>query len=78
MNRDLLHALSAVAADFYDDALERYPALHGPDEPDDEAMLIWRVLVGLDEVFVAIATATTFDDDCRAPPPPDPQQDLPF
>lgn len=82
MNRDLLDALAAISARFYFDALERYPALllDASQDPDDEGMVVWRVLLHLDELAIAVRDAQQFDDD-RSPGLRDDnnrQEDLPF
>jgi len=82
MNRDLLDALAAISARFYFDSLERYPALllDASQHPDDEALVVWRVLLHLDELAIAVGAARQFDDDRRRCPPDhsDEQGDLPF
>ena len=79
MNRDVLDALGAVAGDFYFDALNRYPALLlDPSEPpDDEALVVWRILMAIDELAVAVTAAIEFDD-AQHVVEIDPQEDLPF
>ena len=78
MNRDLLDALGAVAADFYVDSLHRYRSLlfDRDIEPDDEAMVIWRVLLAIDELVVTIQAAKDFDDATNGLSSE--QEDLPF
>ena len=78
MNRDLLDALGALAAEFYFDALERYPTLMGPGDPDGETLVVWAVVLHLDELFVCIQTAQQFDDSGHRPLAPSPQEELPF
>lgn len=76
MNRDLLEALSALAAETYFDALERHPALFtltgAVDHTDDDRALL-PVLVCIDELIVAIGEA--LDPRRRSAPRDD---DLPF
>ncbi len=77
MNRELLDALGAVAADFYWDAMDRYPCLmFGPRENiTDEALVVWNVLMNLDELAVAIHDAQIFDN---RRPLVEAQEELPF
>lgn len=80
MNRVLLDALSAVAMDFYCDALERYPCLFldAGQEVTDEAMLVWRVLLAIDELGVEVEASRAYDDAQRADMTTCQQEDLPF
>ena len=65
----IMDALAAVAMDFYGDALDRYPSLlyDAGQEPDDEALVVWRVLMALDELAVAAHAAMALDDAQRVP-----------
>jgi hypothetical protein len=58
MNRDLLEALSAVAADLYLDSMKRHPGLFtitGVVEVTDEDRAMMRVLATVDELIFEIA-----------------------
>lgn len=77
MNRDLLEALGAVAAEFYFDAMARHPGLFfatGVEEITADDRLVQPVLWEIDELILAIDRAL------RPPPPapPHPDDDLPF
>ena len=80
MNRPVLEVLVSIAGDFYCDAVERYPCLflHASDEPDDEALIVWRVLVAIDELVDAAHAAIAFDNEQRAPQTPAIEETLPF
>lgn len=82
MNRDLLDALAALVGHYYSDALERHPGLLADPAAavGDEDLLVWHVLMVLDELSLAIAAAQDFDDVRSRPDPPEPppQEDLPF
>ncbi len=77
MNRDLLDALGAIAAEFYWDSLDRYPCLfRDPRErADNEAILVWQVLMVIDELAIAVQAAKEFD---HHPVEDDSQERLPF
>jgi len=80
MNRVLLDAVSAVAMHFYSDALERYPCLllDVSQEPNEEAMVVWRVLLAIDELGVEIHAAVAFDNAQRVGVISGEQEELPF
>ena len=80
MNRDLLDAFHAVAWDFYMDSLDRYPCLFLDisQEIYDEAMVVWRVLLAIDDLTPIIQAAIDFDEATKADNDRDDQQDLPF
>ena len=80
MNRDLLDALSAVAMDFYCDAIERYPCLllDVGQKLTDEAMVVWRVLLAIDELGVEVEASRAFDDAQRVGVITCEQEELPF
>jgi len=65
MNRDLLDALASVTGSFYFDALERYPGLllDASGIVDDEAVVVWRVLMVLDELAPVVQDAIEFDNE---------------
>lgn len=76
MNRELLEALGAVAADVYIDAMQRHPGLFhltGVDGASDDDLAVWMVLMCLDELFPLLSRAL------ESPPPPSVgDEDLPF
>jgi hypothetical protein len=77
VNRDLLEALGALAADFYLDAMSRHPGLFacsGVEDATDDDRRIAPVLWQIDELIIVI------DRVLRPPPvlPPHPDDDLPF
>lgn len=77
MNRDLLEALAAVAADFYVDAMSRHPGLFtitGVDEVTDDDRKLLPVLWQIDELIIVIDRVLR----PRPTPPPHPDDDLPF
>lgn len=79
MNREALDKLAEVSSAFYFDALERYPCLllDASQEPDGEALVVWRVLMVLDELNLAVVDAQRFDE--RDRPADNPiQEELPF
>ena len=77
MNRELLEALGALAADFYFDALQGHPGLLDPTRlVDDEALVIWRVLLALDELWIPLQDAKDFGRPELSSTPVD--EDLPF
>lgn len=80
MNRIVLDALAAVAGDFYSDALRRYPSLllDADQQPDDEALIVWQVLMAIDELAIAVQEAIAFDEAQRAPAVSAEREDLPF
>ena len=80
MNRDLLEALGALASDFYFDALERHPGLllDPLAEVTDEDLVIWRVLMVLDELFPPLRDALDFDAQVGLPAAQTVEEDLPF
>jgi hypothetical protein len=76
MNRDLLEALSAVAADVYLDAMARHPGLFlisGVDEISDEDLALWPVLMCIDELLELLGAAL----EPQSQPSPA-EDDLPF
>lgn len=76
MNRDLLEALGALAAEFYFDALERHPGLFlitGVEEQTDDDRRVAPVLWQLDELILVIDRALR-----PKPAAPHPNDDLPF
>jgi hypothetical protein len=77
LNRDLLEALGALAAEFYFDAMARHPGLFlatGVEDVTDDDRRVQPVLWEIDELIVVIDRAL------RPPPaaPPHPDDDLPF
>ncbi len=80
MNRVVLDALAAVAMDFYGDALRRHPCLllDASQEPDDEALVVWQVLMAIDELAVSVQVAIAFDNAQRVGIVTGEQEDLPF
>lgn len=73
MNRDLLDALGALAAEVYFDALQRHPGLFTitgkPPTPADLPLL--PVLAAIDELIWALGALSN-------PPRPESDDDLPF
>jgi len=65
MNHDLLDALASITGSFYCDALERYPGLllDVGCLLDDEALVVWRILMALDELAPVVQDAIEFDDE---------------
>ena len=87
MNRDLLEALGALAAEVYFDAMNRHPGLFTftgvtTVTPDDRAIM--PVLCCIDELFVVLDQAlhpeTSNDLECPDPPdvPHRDDDDIPF
>jgi len=57
MNRELLEAFGALAVTLHDDIHRCYPALLRATEPreiSDEALVAWRLLLALEELFVLV------------------------
>jgi hypothetical protein len=76
MNRELLEALGAVAADVYVDAMQRHPGLFhitGVDGVNDEDLAVWMVLMCLDELFPLLSQALE-----PSAPIPAGDEELPF
>lgn len=94
MNRELLEALSAVACDYYVDAIIRHPGLFsisGAPNANDEDRIVFPVLVVIDELLLAVESALhpefepviselrLVDPDEGFAPPDDPSDDdIPF
>ncbi len=80
MNRVALDALGAVAADFYARALEEYPCLllDAGRQVTDEAMVVWGVLLAIDELAVEVCRAMAFDEASQGDEDRDAQELLPF
>lgn len=60
MNRELLEALGAVAAEVYFDAMRRHPSLFAftcETEVTDDDRAVWPVLMCIDELLVLLDTA---------------------
>lgn len=76
MNRELLEALAAVAADVYADALERHPGLFlisGVEQVTDDDRAVFPVLLQIDELLFVLDQALR-----PRPPTPHPDDDIPF
>ncbi len=57
MNADLLDAFGAITLSVYDEIHRRYPELlqaREPSEISDEALVAWRLLLGVEELFMLI------------------------
>ncbi len=76
MNRELLEALGAVAADVYLDAIHRHPGLFhitGVVRVTDDDLRLFPVLLLIDELLLAVDTALE-----EPPDPPSEPEDIPF
>ncbi len=77
MSGDLLDAFSAIAVSVHDEIHRRYPELmraREPSEISDEALVAWRLLLGVEDLFVLIDEAQRrwverADDDAEGLPP---------
>lgn len=60
MNADLLEAFAAISVSVYDEIHRCYPELlraREPAEISDEALVAWRLLLGVEALFVLIDAA---------------------
>jgi hypothetical protein len=87
MNRDLLEALEAVAAELYLDAMKRHPGLFtitGVEKVTDEDRAVFPVLTCIDELLIHIHDALNSAtwNEFEYPDPADddgyPDDDIPF
>lgn len=60
MRRDLLEAFGALAVAVLDEVHQRYPELLAARDPaqiSDEALVAWRLLLGIEELLVLLDEA---------------------